>query len=355
MRKLFQFKSLYVRLVVTFIGIWWFINWFSFGMIFRAFAQNTIFKSSELSPSQVAQIVSMRGTVLTILAAGILLGTLAIVHSSRSIVKPIKELSKAAREVAQGKLNVYVKPVGSDEISRLAKDFNIMTQALISTDKLHKEFVSNVSHEFKTPVTSIRGFAKLVRDGNLEKVQMQEYCDIIIEESERLSNLAQDLLKLSELENSVIQENVVLIAVDEQIRKAVVSLEPLWSKKEIEIELNLEKISFNSNLQSLQQVWNNLLTNAIKFSDPKSTINIELVTKDDKLHFTIQDHGIGIKEEDQTRIFERFYQADTSRAEEGHGLGLVIVKKIVEKAGGTISVNSVYGEGTTFIVELPMN
>jgi len=355
MRKIFQFKSLYIRLVFTFIGIWWLINWFSFGMIFHAFAQNAIFKSSELNPSQVSQIVSMRGTVLTILAAGIFLGTLAIVYSSRSIVKPINELSKAAREVAQGKLNVYVKPVGSDEISRLTKDFNIMTQAFISTDKLQKEFVSNVSHEFKTPVTSIKGFAKLVRDGNLEKAQMQEYCDIIIEESERLSNLAQDLLKLSELENFVIQENVVLIAVDEQIRKATVNLEPLWSKKEIDIELNLEKISFNSNSQSLQQVWNNLLTNAIKFSDPKSTINIELFTKDDKLHFSIQDHGIGIKEEDQARIFERFYQADTSRAEEGHGLGLVIVKKIVEKAGGTISVISVYGEGTTFIVELPMN
>ena len=355
MRKLFQFKSLYIRLVFTFIGIWWFINWFSFGMIFRAFAQNAIFKSSELSTTQIAQIVSMRGTVLTILATGIFLGTLAIVHSSRSIVKPIKELSKAARDVAEGKLNVYVKPVGSDEISRLTKDFNIMTQALISTDKLHKEFVSNVSHEFKTPVTSIKGFAKLVRDGNLEKAQMQEYCDIIIEESERLSNLAQDLLKLSELENSVIQENVVLIAVDEQIRKAAVSLEPLWSKKEIEIELNLEKVSFKSNSQCLQQVWNNLLTNAIKFSDPKSKINIELFTKDDKLHFSIQDRGIGIKEDDQVRIFERFYQADTSRAEEGHGLGLVIVKKIVEKAGGSISVNSVYGEGTTFIVELPMN
>ncbi len=350
---MFKFKTLYLKLVVIFIGIWWLINWLSFGLVFRAFSEKTFIEIIQNHPDILERFESMRFVTLGTLLGGIIIGSIAIVISARSIVKPIQALSKAARQITEGEYNINVKVDGKDEISQLGKDFNVMVKALESTDNLRKEFVSNVSHEFKTPVTSIMGFAKLIKDGNLNSNQVSEYCDIIIDESERLSQLSKNLLMLSEIETEVIHESKILFSLDEQIRRVVLLLEPFWQKKEIEVELNLEKITLINNDKLIQQIWINLISNAIKFSDNNSKIVINSYYENGKAVVEIIDYGIGIKAKDIGRIFERFYQVDTSRSSEGHGLGLVIVKTILDKLDGTISVQSELNTKTIFTVKLP--
>jgi len=349
---MFKFKTLYLKLVVIFIGIWWLINWLSFGLVFRAFSERTFIEIIQNHPDILERFESMRFVTLGTLLGGIIIGSIAIVISARSIVKPIQALSKAARQITEGDYNINVKVDGKDEISQLGQDFNVMVKALESTDILRKEFVSNVSHEFKTPVTSIMGFAKLIKDGNLTSDQVSEYCDIIIDESERLSQLSKNLLILSEIETEVIHESKVLFSLDEQIRRVVLLLEPFWQKKEIEIELNLEKITLINNDKLIQQIWINLISNAIKFSNNNSKIEINSYLDNGKAIVEIIDYGIGIKDKDVARIFERFYQVDTSRSSEGHGLGLVIVKAILEKLDGEISVQSELNTKTIFTVKL---
>lgn len=350
--KRFKFKSLYQQLAVTFMGIWWLINWFSFGFVFRIFSIHQVGDLSETFPNFREQFDDLRFLTLGIMIAGIVVGSIAILYSSRSIVKPIKELSKAARSITEGNFKVKLEIDGRDEIAELANDFNRMTYAIESTEKLRKEFISNVSHEFKTPATSIKGFASLIKQGGLSNEQVKEYCDIIIEESDRLSVLARDLLMLAEYETEVISEDQRTFDIAEQLRRAVLALEPLWKKKHIEIILDLQTTNVHTNDKVLYQVWINLISNAIKFSHENSKIDIRLRQELNHAHVTIQDYGIGMDQEEMNRIFERFYQADTSRGLEGNGLGLVIAKTIVDKMNGTIEVKSTKGEGSTFIVAL---
>lgn len=353
MKKLFKFKTLYLKLVVVYIGIWWFINWTSFGLIFRAFSEKNLIDILQNHPVLQERFASMRFITLGTLLGGLVIGSIAIVISARGIVKPIQALSNAARRITEGDYTIEVKIDGNDEIAQLGNDFNIMARELESTDNLRKEFISNVSHEFKTPVTSIKGFAQLIKEGSLSQNQVSEYCDIIIDESERLSQLSTNLLILAEIETEVIHEHKTLFSLDEQIRRVVLLLEPYWQKKNIEIELNLEKISLIDNDALIQQIWINLISNAIKFSHENSKIIINLNKENNKTKVEIIDFGIGIDEKDIQRIFERFYQADSSRSSEGHGLGLVIVKTIVDKLDGDIIVQSELGKKTVFTVYLP--
>ncbi len=353
MRKFFNFKTLYLKLTFIFIGIWWLVNWLSFGVIFRVFSEKNFIDVIQNHPEILRRFESMRLITLGTLIFGIAIGTIGILLSARTIVKPIQALSKSARRVTEGDFKTNVLIVGKDELAQLGNDFNLMVKALESTDTLRKDFVSNVSHEFKTPVTSIKGFATLIRDGNITNTQMKEYCDIIIDESERLSQLSRNLLLLSEIETEVINENKKLFSLDEQIRRVVLLLEPYWIKKEILFELNLDNISMIENDTLIQQIWVNLISNAIKFSKDKSVIKINLEKFNGKTRIEIIDEGIGINQEDLPRIFERFYQADSSRSSDGHGLGLVIVKAIVDKLKGEIHVKSEINKGTIFSVLLP--
>lgn len=293
-----KFKTLYLKLVVIFIGIWWFINWLSFGLIFRAFSEKALIEIMQNHPDILVRFESMRFITLGTLLGGIIFGSIAILVSARSIVRPIQALSKAARQITEGNYNINLKVDGKDEISQLGQDFNVMVKALESTDKLRKEFVSNVSHEFKTPVTSIMGFAKLIKDSDLEPDLVKEYCDIIIDESERLSQLSRSLLMLSEIETEVIHETKTLFSLDEQIRRVVLLLEPLWQGKRIEFELNLEKITLINNDKLIQQIWINLISNAIKFSNRNSKIIINSYYENGKTLVEVIDFGIGIEEKD---------------------------------------------------------
>lgn len=348
------FKSIYVKFAVIFLGIWWFLHILSFCVINNVMSNNSMVKVIVGRYKLYEQFDRIRMvTKLSFLTTAII-GTIVILIAVRGIVKPIKRLSNASKEVAKGNFDVAVEVKSADEIGRLTTDFNMMTKELKNIDCLRKDFVSNVSHEFKTPITSIKGYAKLIRDGQLSAEELLEYSNIIVNESERLSLLSSNLLKISELDSKVIREQNKTFSLDEQIRKAILLLEVQWSKKDIEFDIELDKISITADEHLLQEVWINLVQNAIKFSNQNSKINITLKKINETAIVSISDNGIGIADEDKELIFERFYKSDKSRSKEGNGLGLVIVKKIIELSNGKIYFESELSKGSTFIVELPL-
>ena len=354
MKKRFFLKSIYAKFTIIFLGIWWFLNSLTFGVINIVMSNSFLTKLAIDRSELYYEFHRIRMvTGLTFLFSSIV-GTIIILIVVRGIVKPIKRLSTASKEVAKGNFDIEVKVKSKDEIGQLTADFNLMTKELKNIDFMRKDFVSNVSHEFKTPITAIKGFAKLIRDGKLDEVQLSEYSEIIVDESQRLSLLSSNLLKLSELDSKIIREQATVFSLDEQIRKAILILEVQWSKKEIEFDIELEEARITGDEHLLQEVWLNLIQNAIKFSNQKGIIKISLYKKADKVKVQIADNGIGIADEDKERIFERFYKGDKSHSKEGNGLGLVIVKKIVELSYGKIDFESQLGKGTTFTVELDL-
>ena len=258
------------------------------------------------------------------------------------MLQPIKQINEATKKVTKGDYDIELETKRKDEIGELTENFNKMIKGLKSTENLQKEFINNVSHEIKTPISSIEGFAKFLKDKDLSDEDREEYANIIIEEAERLTTLTGKMLKLSKLHNQEIIVNKQEINVAEQIRKAISILEHKWAKKDIKINVNLEEKIILGDEDLIFQVWLNLLENAIKFSKQNGNIIV-----------TIKDYGIGMAEEELEKVFERFYQIDKSHSEEGSGLGLAIVKRIIELSEGEIKFESKENKGTTAIVKLP--
>ena len=313
---------------------------------------NTFFEISLHQNETLFKIVISRiwRTVVSYVSIGILL----IILLARSVVKPILRLNTATKEVAKGNFDIQVKTKSKDEIGQLTENFNKMTRELKNIDYLRKDFISNVSHEFKTPIASIQGFAKLLQSTDLSEEERKEYTSIIVEETNRLSNLSANMLKLSKLENQEILEEGNMFSLDEQIRKSILLLVYEWNKKNIEFDLELERIDYHANEDLLQQVWINLISNAIRYSKPDSKIKITLQETESNIEVKIKDNGIGISEEAMDRIFEKFYQEDESHNNTGNGLGLPLVKTILDLYNANISVESKINEGSTFIIELPL-
>ena len=267
------------------------------------------------------------------------------------MARPITKLSEATKKVAGGDFTVRLPVKRQDELGQLMENFNLMAEELQSIEYLQKDFIGNVSHEFKTPIASIQGFATLLKSPQTTDEERKEYTDIILKESQRLSRLSQNLLRLSKLEYQQRLTEVSPFSLDEQLRQIVLLLEPEWTQKCIVWDLRLESTIVQGDSELMQQVWINLLGNAIKFSPAGGEIHLSLYTSD-MIKVKIRDHGEGMDENTQTHIFERFYQGDTSHAHEGNGLGLPLAKRIIDLHGGTIRVKSTPGEGTTFTVEL---
>lgn len=272
----------------------------------------------------------------------------------KNIFRPIEQINEATKKVALGEYDIELETKREDEIGELTNNFNKMTRGLKSTENLQKEFINNVSHEIKTPVSSIEGFAKFLKDKNLTDEEREEYANIIIEEAKRLENLTGKILKLSKLNNQEIITNKQEIEVAEQIRKAISLLEPKWSKKDIKMNVSLEEKVFLGDEDLIFQVWVNIIDNAIKFSNEGGSIDIKVYEKDRNINIEIKDHGIGMKEEELEKVYDRFYQIDRSHSKEGSGLGLAIVKRIVELSEGKIEIKSKENRGTTVIVNLPV-
>jgi len=225
-----------------------------------------------------------------------------------------------------------------------------MAEELGSVEALRKDFINNFSHEFRTPIVSIKGFAKLLRTGTLNASEQAEYLDIIIDESDRLVQLSSTVLALSRLENQSTMTGQTTFLLDEQIRRCILLLESQWHNKQLQVDVELEPVECFANDELLRQVWLNLIGNAIKFTPPGGQIQIRNTQSG---IVTISDTGIGMDEQTRARIFEKFYQGDTTHAVKGNGLGLALVKRILDLCGARIEVNSEPGKGSSFTVLLP--
>ena len=274
----------------------------------------------------------------------------------RSKLRPINDLVHAMHAVSQGDFSVRVdaRDVPGD-MGELAGSFNEMAAELGSLELFRKDFINNFSHEFKTPIVSIRGFAKQLERDDLTEAQRREYLEIIVSESDRLANMASNVLLLSKLENQNIVTDKAYYPLDEQLRRAILLLEKQWTEKSIEPDVELEEISYFGNEEMLNHVWVNLLGNAVKFSPEGAPLVVRLSREGGEAVCEIRDAGPGMDEATSRRVFEKFYQGDTAHATEGNGLGLALVKRIVDLCEGSVEVDSAPGQGSTFTVRLPLN
>ena len=283
----------------------------------------------------------------------VVIGTLITIFLTRMLLKPIDELNRASSEVARGNFSVRVPEKGLSEYRSLQRNFNRMAEELSGTETLRGDFISNVSHEFKTPLASIQGFAKLLQDDSISENDRKEYTQVIIDETVRLSKLTSNILNLSKLENQTTIPNKVRFSLDEQIRKIILMLEPEWSKKNIDMDIALDDISYYGNEELMGQIWQNIINNAIKFTPVDGKISVHLYQTESNIMVKISDNGIGISHEAKEKIFEKFYQGDHSRKTEGNGLGLALVKRIIDLCSGKVYVENLFEGGVCFTVELP--
>ncbi|WP_217594269.1 HAMP domain-containing sensor histidine kinase [Cohnella sp. GbtcB17] len=293
---------------------------------------------------------------LTILLFVLVTGSVCILIAARYMVKPIKTLTAATKRLAGGDFDVELGVKRKDELGALARSFNEMTIGLRQLEQMRQEFVTNVSHEIQSPLTSIAGFAKALKDMNaIAEDERAQYLDIILAESGRLSRLSDHLLKLASLDSDRHPLVYATYRLDEQIRQVVVHCEPLWSEKNIAVDLDLpQAAAITADRDQLDQVWTNLLGNSIKFTPAGGFVHFRVHTRMDGYTVTLTDSGIGIAPEQLSRVFERFYKTDRSRSRSGgSGLGLAIVSKIVALHQGDIRIESNVGQGTTIIVDLP--
>ncbi len=303
-----------------------------------------------LERNQVAGFMNLQRTTMLVT---LLIGSVLIMIAVAMIVKPIKAVSEATKKVAEGNFDLRLEVKGKDELAMLARNFNVMTEALSRNDYIHRDFASNVSHEFKTPIASIKGFGKLLKDPTISESRRQEYIDIIVDESDRLGKLSANVLKLSELENGVLGLKKDAFALDETIRRVVLLLQEKWEFKNINLDIQLDEVLYKGDQELMAQVMINLFTNAINHTPDNGEIGIKLQTVEKEIIIQISDNGDGIAVEDQGKIFDRFYKADQSRSTPGTGLGLTISQRIISLHEGTVTVTSELGTGSTFFVRLP--
>jgi signal transduction histidine kinase len=284
----------------------------------------------------------------------IVIGTIITAFMSRSIIQPIRDLSAAAAEIAKGNFKVRVREPSDPEYSILAQNFNKMAEELAGTETLRGDFISNVSHEFKTPLASIQGFAKLLQSDDITEQEREEYTQIIIDETSRLSKLSSNILRLTKLENQKTVGKKTRFSLDEQIRKILLVLEPEWSKKKIDLDIDLEDIMYVGSEELMAQIWQNIINNAIKFTPEGGKISVKLFRNEKNISAEIWDNGPSIAPDVKAKIFDKFYQGDRSRATEGNGLGLALVKRIIELSEGSIEVeNDMKKGGVCFRISLP--
>ena len=274
-------------------------------------------------------------------------------YLNRWVLSPIRKLGGAMRKVAAGDFKIQV-PTKSKirDMEEINQNFNLMVRALDGTEVLQSDFVSNVSHEFKTPLTAIEGYAMLLQGTAQITAEQQEYVEKILINTQRLSGLVGNVLLLSKIENQQIPDSPRPFQLDEQIRKTIMFLEPQWSEKELELDVELDAIVYTGNESLLVQVWNNLIANAVKFNRPGGLLRLRLEETKDSVRFTVEDEGPGIAEEDMPHIFDKFYQGDTSHRQSGNGLGLSLVMRILNACGGSVSVENREEGGARFLVTL---
>lgn len=303
-----------------------------------------------------ADLSDTRTLVIVMGAVSIFLGIVLTALLSRLTLGPVNRVINRLNRLAAGDFKTrltFGKPIGlHPAFTEICTSFNKLAEELENTEMLRSDFINNFSHEFKTPIVSVAGFAKLLRTGNLSTEKQTEYLKIIEDESLRLAQMANDVLTLTKCENQQILSNVTEFNLSEQIRSSILSLENKWTDKNIEFNLNFNEITVFANKELLQHVWVNLIDNAIKFSPEKGTVDISASESDTNISVTVTNCGPDIPIEKQPKIFNKFYQVDESHSCAGNGIGLALVKCILALHNGTVSVTS-ENNVTSFTVIMP--
>lgn len=275
-------------------------------------------------------------------------------HMTKMLIDPIAKLRSAMREVADGDFKVEAKCESRiQDVQDIYDSFNSMVRELSTTETLQTDFISDVSHEFKTPINAIEGYASLL-EGEPSPEEQRAYVEKILFNTRRLSALTGNILLLSKLSNQSILPQKTQFRLDEQIRQAIVALEQKWSEKELGFEVELAETPFFGYESLLPHVWTNLIGNAVKFSPKGGEIRIKMMRTEGAVVFTIEDDGPGIVPGDEEHIFTKFYQSESSHGMEGNGLGLALVRQIVEMSGGSVDVQNLEAGGCRFTVRLPL-
>lgn len=286
----------------------------------------------------------------------LILGLVLSFFVGKRILQPIGDLRQAMSKVAKGDFTIQLDAQDQiEDVEELYHDFNVMVKELSSIETLRNDFVSTVSHEFKTPIATIKGYVQLLQNEDLSKEERQVYLERMLDGTQQLTHLTDNILKLSKLENQGLGLDFQPFRLDEQIREVILFLQPKWEQLNLSLDLDLPWTEYYGNEEFLYQVWLNLMDNAIKYSQENSNIHVHLKNEKDGQTITISDEGIGMTKEVANRIFDKFYQSDTSRKTKGNGLGLALAKQIVELHHGTIKVNSSPNKGSNFKLFLPNN
>lgn len=309
--------------------------------------------TADLEAEHAALMIPMYLTlaIIYLLSFMILLGLHFIVY------RPLRKITEAATEYAAGNLDYEIPVNSQDEIGYLSASLNFMSTQLRDMEEYQKKFIANVSHDFRSPLTSIKGYVEAMSDGIIPPEMQEKYLKIILFETERLTALTRDLLELNQYDTKDLLLNKTSFDIHEIIKHTAASFEGTCTQKQISIELLLDTkhLLVYADQQKIQQVFYNLIDNAIKFSEPNSSIMVETTERGDKVHISVKDYGIGIPREALNKIWERFYKSDASRGKDkkGTGLGLAIVKEALQAHNENINVISTEGVGTEFTFSLP--
>ena len=294
-------------------------------------------------------------TFANVLLITFVFGTVDYVRRKITVDRPVRQITEAAKKIMQGDFSVRIPPIhgaGTDGFNQIREAINKMAAELSGTETLRTDFIANVSHELKTPLAVMGNYATMLQRPGITEEEKNEYAKAISEAARRLAQLITNILKLNKLENQQIFPQPQEFDLGEQLCESLLQFEDAWEAKNLEIETDIEDdVRIKSDPELLSLVWNNLISNAVKFTPDGGTIGVSLKTADHAVIVQVRDIGCGMKPETGIHIFEKFYQGDTSHATQGNGLGLALVKRVVDILNGEIGVQSVYGEGSTFTVK----
>jgi len=299
--------------------------------------------------------VAAKLTFGNVLLITFLFGTADYIRRKITVERPVKQITAAAEKIMQGDFSARVPPIhgaGTDGFNQIGSAINKMAQELSGTETLRTDFIANVSHELKTPLAVMGNYATMLQRPGITEEERCEYAKSISEAARKLAQLITNILKLNKLENQQIFPQPKEFDLGEQLCECLLGFEDAWEAKGLKIETDIEDdVRIKSDPELLSLVWNNLISNAVKFTPDGGTIGLSLKTESDSVIVQVRDTGCGMKPETGMHIFEKFYQGDTSHATQGNGLGLALVKRVVDILSGEIGVQSVYGQGSTFTVK----
>lgn len=320
-------------------------------ILFMTYLRNSMEISWDDANIRIAAIVTF-GNVFFL---SLICAAVDTLRRKLTVERPVRRIIEGAQKVMDGDLSARIEPVRGVDVgfNAIIDYFNRMVEELSGMETLRTDFIANVSHELKTPLAVIQNYGSLLQQPNLPEEERKDYARTVTNASQRLASLITNILKLNKLENQQIYPKKERFDLGEQLCECLLTFENAWEAKELEIETEIEDgVTVESDPELLSLVWNNLFSNAIKFTEPGGTVGLKLCMENDHAVVEVSDTGCGISPEVGAHIFEKFYQGDTSHATQGNGLGLALVKRVVDIIGGEIGVKSELGKGTTFTVKI---